>query len=81
MLDSPDQVPFHAALTRAVHAHGAKMLLQILHAGRYAKHDDLVAPSAIRSAINRRTPRALADDEVARTIDDFVRSAANCVSR
>ena len=59
----------------AVHAHGAKMLLQILHGGRYAKVAQPVGASAIPSAINRRVPRALADAEIEATIADFVRCA------
>jgi 2,4-dienoyl-CoA reductase (NADPH2) len=69
----------HAAELRpipaAVHAHGAKMLLQILHAGRYAKVPQPVGASAIPSPINKRGPRALTDAEIESTIDDFVRCA------
>ena len=65
----------HRPLTDAVHAHGAKMLLQILHAGAYAKHDRAVSPSGVRSPINPRTPRALAAADIERTLDDFVRCA------
>ncbi|MGH8797232.1 MAG: 2,4-dienoyl-CoA reductase FMN-binding domain-containing protein, partial [Caldimonas sp.] len=59
----------------AVHAHGAKMLLQILHGGRYAKVAQPVGASAIPSPINRRAPRALGDAEIEATIADFVRCA------
>ena len=69
------QVPLHRPVTAAVHEHGAKILLQLLHAGRYAKHELLVAPSAIAAPINRRVPHALAAEEICATIDDFVRSA------
>jgi 2,4-dienoyl-CoA reductase (NADPH2) len=49
--------------------------MQILHAGRYGLHADIVAPSAIRAPINRRTPRALTGAEVEQTVADFVASA------
>ena len=62
-------------IAAAVHAHGARMLLQILHAGRYAKVPQPVGASAIPSPINRRAPRPLADAEIEATIDDFVRCA------
>ena len=65
----------HRPITDAVHAHGAKMLLQILHAGGYAKLAHAVSPSGVRSPINSVTPRALSGAEVERTIDDFVRCA------
>ena len=38
-LDQPDKLAEHRAVTDAVHAAGGKICLQILHAGRYAKHD------------------------------------------
>jgi len=69
----------HAAelrpITAAVHEHGAKILLQILHAGRYAKVPQPVGASAIPSPINKRGPRALAETEIEATIDDFVHCA------
>jgi 2,4-dienoyl-CoA reductase (NADPH2) len=76
VLDRRDQIPFHRTVVDAVHAAGAPICLQILHAGRYAKLDDLVGASAIPSPINRRTPRALATDEVDETIEAFVECAA-----
>ena len=67
----------HAAELRpipaAVHAHGGKILLQVLHTGRSAKIAQPVGASAIPSPINRRSPRALTGAEVLATIDDFVR--------
>nr|WP_239031371.1 MULTISPECIES: FAD-dependent oxidoreductase [unclassified Modicisalibacter] len=65
----------HRAVTRAVHAEGGHICLQILHAGRYAYSPALVAPSAIQAPINPYPPRALGADEVERTIDDYVNCA------
>jgi len=59
----------------AVHAEGGKIVLQVLHTGRYAKVGNLVGASGIPSPINRRVPRTLATEEVWRTIDDYVRCA------
>ncbi len=75
-LDRPDKVAEHRVVTDAVHAAGGKICLQILHAGRYAKHDALVGASAIASPINRRKPRALATAEVERTVGNFAACAA-----
>ncbi|MGQ0501423.1 MAG: oxidoreductase [Panacagrimonas sp.] len=75
MFARADQIPEHRLMTGAVHEAGGKLCLQILHAGRYAKHDQIVAPSAIRSPINPRIPRALGSDEVEQTIQDYVRCA------
>ncbi|TGB03026.1 NADPH-dependent 2,4-dienoyl-CoA reductase [Streptomyces sp. MZ04] len=65
----------HAEVTAAVHAAGGKIAMQILHFGRYAYHEGLVAPSAIKAPISPFVPRALEDDEVEQTIEDFVRAA------
>ena len=62
-------------VTEAVHAEGAKILLQILHTGRSAKIAQPVGASAIPSRINRRAPRALSTAEVWQTAEDFVRCA------
>ncbi|MFI6087891.1 FAD-dependent oxidoreductase [Streptomyces sp. NPDC051218] len=66
----------HAGITAAVHAEGGKIAMQILHFGRYAYHEGLVAPSAIKAPISPFVPRALEDDEVEQTIEDFVRAAS-----
>jgi len=71
-----DQLPFHRQIVDAVHAAGAPICLQILHAGRYAKLDELVGASEIPSPINRRKPRALADADVEEVIEAFVECAA-----
>ena len=65
----------HQLITRAVHEAGGRIVMQILHFGRYAKHADLVAPSAVRAPINQFTPRALMTAEVESTIDAFVHAA------
>ncbi|UPZ33077.1 NADPH-dependent 2,4-dienoyl-CoA reductase [Streptomyces sp. LRE541] len=65
----------HAAITAAVHREGGKIAMQILHFGRYAYHQDLVAPSALQAPISPYPPRALTDDEVEQTIDDYARTA------
>jgi 2,4-dienoyl-CoA reductase (NADPH2) len=76
IFDRADQIHFHRKIVDAVHAAGAPICLQILHAGRYAKCTDLVGASDIPSPINRRKPHALTDDEVERTIDAFAGCAA-----
>jgi 2,4-dienoyl-CoA reductase (NADPH2) len=65
----------HRTITRAVHAEGGKICLQILHSGRYAFHKQLVAPSAIQAPINIFKPKALTSEEIEKQINDFVRCA------
>jgi len=65
----------HRQVTDAVHGHGAKICLQLLHAGRYAYHPLSVAPSKIKAPINPFTPRALSARGVERTIDAYATAA------
>ncbi|SPR96393.1 oxidoreductase [Cupriavidus taiwanensis] len=76
LLNCADQLDEHRAVTRAVHEAGGKIILQILHAGRYAKVPECVAPSPGKARINTFPPHELTTDEVWRTIADFVHTAA-----
>ncbi|HFD6681669.1 FAD-dependent oxidoreductase [Providencia alcalifaciens] len=75
ILNHQDQLPFHQQITEAVHQADGKIALQILHAGRYAMHPALVAPSPIKSEITPFPPRELSRDEIQKTIDNFVNTA------
>jgi 2,4-dienoyl-CoA reductase (NADPH2) len=74
-LSSESHVEAHRRVVTAVHENGGKIALQILHAGRYAFHERLVAPSPIQAPINFIRPRELDDAGILRTIEDFVRCA------
>ncbi|MGW4006413.1 2,4-dienoyl-CoA reductase FMN-binding domain-containing protein, partial [Streptomyces nigra] len=65
----------HQVITEAVHREGGRIAMQILHFGRYAYHQDLVAPSPLQAPISPFPPRELTDAEVERTIDDYARAA------
>ena len=67
----------HRLITDAVHQAGGKILLQVLHGGRYSRHPDAVAPSPVASRINHHVPRALSNGEILQTIEDF----ASCAQR
>ncbi len=73
-LDSIEEAEKHKIITQAVHDAGGKIAMQILHTGRYSYQADIVAPSAIQAPINPIKPKALSEDEIQQTIDDF----ANC---
>lgn len=62
-------------ITDAVHQHGGKICMQVLHAGRYSKQQDCVGPSDIPTRINRFPPRAMTGAEIEQTISDYVRCA------
>ncbi|MET9213602.1 MULTISPECIES: NADPH-dependent 2,4-dienoyl-CoA reductase [unclassified Nocardia] len=65
----------HRKITKAVHAEGGKIAIQILHAGRYSYMPTSVSASAIKSAINPFKPRALSAKGIENTIDDYARCA------
>lgn len=69
------QVPFHKKVTKAVHDNGSKILLQLLHAGRYGWTPFNVAPSPIKSPITPFKPKELSSNEIVKTIKQFVRAA------
>jgi 2,4-dienoyl-CoA reductase (NADPH2) len=71
-----DIVSGHRIVTDAVHAAGGRILLQLLHCGRYAFHDTPVAPSPIKSPINRYVPVELTGAQVEQIIVDFETAAA-----
>lgn len=74
-LDNVEEALRHSAITQAVHDAGGKIALQILHTGRYSYQPTNVAPSALQAPINPFKPHALTEDEILRTIDDFVQCA------
>lgn len=66
----------HKIITEAVHKHGGKICMQILHAGRYGYHPLNVAPSAIKSPITPFKPKKLSNSGVKKTIKNFANSAS-----
>ncbi|WP_225764596.1 NADPH-dependent 2,4-dienoyl-CoA reductase [Stenotrophomonas sp. Marseille-Q4652] len=74
-LSWPWEVGRHRQVTAAVHEHGSRICLQLLHAGRYGYHPLQVAPSKLKAPINPFTPRALSARGVERHIADYARAA------
>jgi 2,4-dienoyl-CoA reductase (NADPH2) len=75
VLEREQQLEPHRAITRAVHEEGARIVLQILHAGRYARHPLCVAPAAQRATINSYTPRAMTAEDIAETVRAIANTA------
>jgi 2,4-dienoyl-CoA reductase (NADPH2) len=65
----------HRRVTRAVHEEGGKILLQILHAGRYGYQPLVVSASTGKSPISPFKPRALSSAGIESTIKAYVRCA------
>ncbi len=72
---SPEDRDRHRVIPQAVHAAGGRIVLQLLHAGRYGLHDRIVAPSPVKSPINPLAPREMSSSEIEQTIDDFAAAA------
>ncbi len=93
---SPEQVEGWKPITRAVHAKGAKMFLQLMHCGRIAhplnlpKDARVLAPSAVAAAGEMYTdaeglqphpvPQAMTTADIEATIAEFVQAARNAMT-
>ena len=91
---NPYQVGCHGdhvipALTRMageVHAHGAKLAMELHHGGRQASvaahHRHPIAPSAIPSGMMDpgTVPREMTEADIRRVIGDFARAAERCLA-
>ncbi|MCU4676847.1 NADPH-dependent 2,4-dienoyl-CoA reductase [Catenovulum sp. 2E275] len=65
----------HKVVTHRVHQAGGLICMQILHAGRYGYHPNIVAPSAIQAPISPFLPAELTEIQIEQQIADFVNSA------
>ncbi len=74
-IDDAADIDGHRRITAPVHEAGGRILLQLLHAGRYAYHAAPVAPSPLKSPLNRDVPRELTHEEILETIEDYARTA------
>jgi 2,4-dienoyl-CoA reductase (NADPH2) len=74
-MSTKDDAQRHSVIPKAVHDAGGRIILQVLHSGRYGFHQNIVAPSPIKSGINPNAPRELSTTEIEQTIADFVRAA------
>ena len=90
-----EQIESWRNVTQAVHARGGKIFMQLFHTGRIALPDFLpgntqpVAPSAVRANGSNYTdqgmkevvtPREITKDEIAQTVADFGKAAANVIT-
>ncbi len=78
----PEVVPALAKIADAVHAHGAKLFIQLCHGGREqvtggGYRAPAVAPSAVPSQRYHSEPRALTTDEIAEIVDGHRISAGH----
>lgn len=74
-LSDAAQVANHKVVTDAVHKEGAKICMQILHAGRYAAVPYCVSPSPTRAPISPFESKELTHEMIESTIADYAESA------
>ncbi|HEY0064783.1 MAG TPA: NADPH-dependent 2,4-dienoyl-CoA reductase [Telluria sp.] len=65
----------HRKVTTAVHEEGGKILMQILHSGRYGYQPFVVSASSKKSPISKFKPKALTERGIEATIRDYARCA------
>src|SRR5688500_8816170 len=75
-MSNADDVRRHRVIPQAVHDAGGRIVLQVLHSGRYGYHERIVAPSAVKAPINPQSPREMTPAEIRQAIEDFARAAA-----
>ncbi|WP_045464025.1 NADPH-dependent 2,4-dienoyl-CoA reductase [Vibrio hyugaensis] len=71
----PKHAKAHKVVTEAVHKHGSKIALQILHAGRYAMHPFAQSASGMKAPIAKFAPSEMSERQIKKTIDAFANSA------
>ena len=76
ILETDEDVIHHKVITDAVHEADGKICMQILHTGRYAYNEKLIAPSPIKAPINPFVPHEVTAEEIEQEIQSFVTSAA-----
>ena len=77
----PEIVPVFRRLSDAVHAHGAKIMVQLFHGGREViaspPRPAAVAPSSVPSPRFKSEPRALSRREIREMIDGYRQAAVH----
>lgn len=93
-IETPEQVEGWRRVADAVHAEGGTIVMQLMHGGRVSHPavsgvDRVVGPSAVASPGDARTrdgkvalpvPHAIATDEVAGVVAQFVQAARNAIA-
>lgn len=78
-INDPENARKLEDIPRAVHDAGGTIVLQLFHAGRYARQEAFglqpLAPSAVPCRFEKSSPRAMTAEDIAATSDDFTRGA------
>lgn len=80
-LQHDEMIPGWKTFVDGVHARGAKVAVQLYHAGRYTKQksvppgESALAPSAVFSAFTKETPKAMSQDEIKTVVRHWAAAA------
>ena len=74
-MNSKADVINHQRVTRAAHKYDSKIIMQILHSGRYGYQPFVVSSSPIKSPISPFKPRKMSIKNIEQTVEDYARSA------
>ncbi|MBS7545247.1 NADH:flavin oxidoreductase [Ancylobacter oerskovii] len=76
-------IPYFQQFAERVHAHGAKLMIQLTHMGRRTKWDTehwlpTISASARREPASRTIPRAMDKNDISRVVRAFAQAARRC---
>jgi 2,4-dienoyl-CoA reductase-like NADH-dependent reductase (Old Yellow Enzyme family) len=76
-------IPFFRSFSDRIHAHGAKLMIQLTHMGRRTKWDTenwfpTISSSARREPASRTIPKEMEDEDIARVVAAFAAAARRC---
>ncbi|MDR6952138.1 2,4-dienoyl-CoA reductase-like NADH-dependent reductase (Old Yellow Enzyme family) [Ancylobacter sp. 3268] len=76
-------IPYFQQFSERVHAHGAKLMIQLTHMGRRTKWDTehwlpTISASARREPASRTIPRAMDRNDIRRVVRAFAEAARRC---
>jgi 2,4-dienoyl-CoA reductase-like NADH-dependent reductase (Old Yellow Enzyme family) len=83
ILYKDEVVPWLRELADEVHAHGARVMIQITHLGRRTNWNKaewlpVIAPSAVREPAHRAFPKAMEDHDFRRVLAAYADAAERC---
>jgi len=77
---SDEQIEAHAELVKGCSKYGAKMAVQLAHAGRKGTCDGIIAPSEIKFSDEYATPKKMSAEEIANVKQSFIDAALRAKS-
>ena len=80
---SDDVIPYFQEFAARIHAHGAKLMIQLTHMGRRTRWDTdrwlpTLSASPRREPASRSTPKQMEQEDIDRVVRDFAAAARRC---